>query len=180
MLSIFCSMAATHGLVQGDASCVLYSCQFCAVSFARDDNLQRHLLSHATPQFLCEQCGMQFHRTDVLKRHRQVHQPNPHAKRRKPRRGPLPDSFIQRRSMTVAPPPEPCQYPKSSPISSSSVRADASPADASEPPLAPNTDSTFYSRELPVSVEQRSTVSPRTSEDAPDFEVPQPLALVEL
>ncbi|KAM5526419.1 major facilitator superfamily transporter [Fusarium oxysporum f. sp. phaseoli] len=156
--------------VVGDASCVLYSCHFCADSFTRDDNLQRHLLSHATPQFQCEHCGMQFHRTDVLKRHRLVHQPNPHAKRRKPRRGPLPDSFIQRRSATEAPPPELLQ-PTSTPISSSSVMADASPVDTSEPPLSPNTEITFYERELPLSVEQRSTVSPITNEDAPsEFE----------
>ncbi|SCO78566.1 uncharacterized protein FRV6_02779 [Fusarium oxysporum] len=99
-----------------------------------------------------------------------VHQPNPHAKRRKPRRGPLPDSFIQRRSATEAPPPELLQ-PTSTPISSSSVMVDASPVDTSEPPLSPNTEITFYERELPLSVEQRSTVSPITNEDAPsEFE----------
>lgn len=97
----------------------MYKCPSCDDQFARKDNLRRHLRSHATPRFQCDKsdCGMRFHRLDVLKRHELVHENDHSKKRRKPRRGVFPESFIQRRSVAAAPsqPESPADLPLNSP-----------------------------------------------------------------
>ena len=72
---------------------LVYACSCCEKTFGRKDHLARHALSHDRAIFRCEWavCGMIFHRKDVLKRHRQIHLPHYHQKRRRPRRGPVPE-----------------------------------------------------------------------------------------
>ena len=78
----------------------VFPCPNCEAHFEREDRLRRHELSHQYPKFKCdhEGCGMLFHRRDVLKRHKQVHVNIPNKQRRKPRRGPLPQSANQSKS----------------------------------------------------------------------------------
>ena len=48
----------------------IYNCQVCDKGFAREDNLNRHLLKHVDLNFYhCDQCGVSFSRQEGLSQH---------------------------------------------------------------------------------------------------------------